>query len=129
MSPTHRWLVSIAAKRFELPPLYRYQRHRERQEAEHRAWEEREKERAAKLARGEKAGPPERDPTAVYDVGVLDLIRVLAFTVLIVLLAGKFFTGDFLWEYRTRWTNLKRVWPVEFFFSRISLPLTLITSF
>jgi hypothetical protein len=32
---------------------------------------------------------------------------------LAVLIAGKFFTGSFLWEYEGKWAQLKTYWPVR----------------
>lgn len=70
-------------------------------------------ERARKVSRGERVGPPERDPDEPIEVGVKELLKILLCATLIVLLAGKFFTGDYLWEYRSRWTRLKTYLPVR----------------
>jgi len=74
---------------------------------------ERKKERDAKLARGEKVGPEERDPTAQEEVGILGLLKFLVYVLIIIALAGKFFTGSFTWEYDGKWTRLKTYWPTN----------------
>jgi hypothetical protein len=79
--------------------------------AEHQAWEQRSREREAKIARGENVGPLEPDPDAVHDLGVLSLLKLIVYFLIIFLLAGKFFTGDWLWEYRSKWMELKSYLP------------------
>lgn len=71
------------------------------------------KERDEKIARGEKVGKLEPDPTAEEEVGVLGLLKFLLYVAIILVLAGKFFTGSFVWEYEGKWTNLKTYWPVS----------------
>jgi hypothetical protein len=90
----------------------RYKEYRDHQEALHEAWVARNKEREEKVARGEEVGPPEPDPTAVQEFGTVDLLRFLLYALVIALLAGKFFTGDYLWEYRSKWTRLNTYFPV-----------------
>jgi hypothetical protein len=90
----------------------RYKEFRELQEQKHRAWLEYKKERDEKLARGEKVGPLERDPTAEVEIGLLGLIKFLSLTLLIIVLAGKFVTGSFLWDYDGKWVQLKTYIPV-----------------
>ncbi|KAG6850167.1 hypothetical protein H0H93_000294 [Arthromyces matolae] len=94
-------------------PFLAHKEYRERQEALHAAWVERNKEREAKIARGEKVGPPEPDPTAQKEVGVLGLLKFVLYLVLISALAGKFFTGSYTWEYESKWTQLKTYWPTD----------------
>ncbi|KAI5985365.1 hypothetical protein EDD15DRAFT_2476525 [Pisolithus albus] len=62
----------------------------QKQEREHQAWLLRRKEREEKLSRGE--------PFIVY-------------LLLIIVLAGKFFTGSFLWEYDGKWVRLQTYLP------------------
>ena len=74
---------------------------------------ERKKEREAKLARGEEVGPEEPDPTAEVEIGAKDLLKMLVYLIIVVALAGKFFTGSFLWEYDGKWVRLKTYLPVS----------------
>jgi len=74
---------------------------------------EKQKEREAKIARGEKVGPAERDPTALKEVGLLGLLKFFVYLLLFTALAGKFVTGSFMWEYQSKWTQLKTYWPVS----------------
>jgi len=85
--------------------------YRDKQEKLHDAWVERQKEREARLAQGKKVGPAERDPTAQEEVGLLGLLKFLVYLLLFTALAGKFITGSFTWEYRSKWTQLKTYWP------------------
>ncbi|KAG5644916.1 hypothetical protein DXG03_007381 [Asterophora parasitica] len=94
-------------------PFIAYKQYREQQEALHAAWEERQKEREAKIARGEKVGPPEPDPTAHIEVGVLGLLKFIVYLLIFAALAGKFFTGSYTWEYEGKWTQLKELWPID----------------
>jgi hypothetical protein len=91
---------------------HRYKEYRQRQEQEHRAWLERKKERDEKLARGEKVGPLERDPTEEVEIGLWGLTKFLLTLVLVFVLMGKFVTGSFLWEYDGKWVQLKTYLPV-----------------
>lgn len=79
----------------------------------HKAWEKRDKERDERIAKGLPVGPKEKDPTAEEEVGLVGLLKFIVYLLIFVLLAGKFFTGDFLWEYEGKWTNLKTYWPVS----------------
>jgi len=79
----------------------------------HNAWEEKRKARDEKIARGEKVGPLEPDPTAVEEVGVLGLLKFLAIVLLCICLAGKFLTGSYTWDHHSRWLQLKTYWPVS----------------
>lgn len=92
-------------------PFLAYKEYREKQEEVHNAWVERQKEREVRIGRGEEAGPPERDPTAEQDVGLLGLLKFVVYLLLFTALAGKFVTGSFTWEYRSKWTQLKTYWP------------------
>lgn len=92
-------------------PFLAYKEYRQKQEQEHQAWLLRKKEREEKLSRGEPVGPEERDPTAEEEVGFLDLLKFIVYLLLIIILAGKFFTGSFLWEYDGKWVRLKTYLP------------------
>jgi len=94
-------------------PFLAYKEYRDKQEALHAAWVERNKEREAKVARGEKVGPPEPDPTAQKEVGVLGLIKMLIYLLLFATLAGKFITGSYTWEFQSKWIQLKTYWPTN----------------
>ncbi|EPQ59511.1 cytochrome b5 [Gloeophyllum trabeum ATCC 11539] len=94
-------------------PFLAYKAYRTKQEQEHKAWLQRKKEREEKLARGEKVGPEERDPTAEQEVGCLGLLKFTAYLVIFLMLAGKFFTDSFLWEYEGKWARLKTYIPTN----------------
>ncbi|KAI6105399.1 cytochrome b5-like heme/steroid binding domain-containing protein [Pisolithus sp. B1] len=94
-------------------PFLAYKEYRQKQEQEHQAWLLRKKEREEKLSRGEPVGPEERDPTAEEEVGLLGLLKFIVYLLLIIVLAGKFFTGSFLWEYDGKWVRLKTYLPVS----------------
>ncbi|KAI5985401.1 hypothetical protein EDD15DRAFT_2476612 [Pisolithus albus] len=76
--------------------------YRQKQEREHQDWLLRRKEREEKLSRGE----PE-------EVGLLGLLQFIVYLLLIIVLAGKFFTGSFLWEYDGKWVRLQTYLPVS----------------
>ncbi|KAL4075672.1 cytochrome b5-like heme/steroid binding domain-containing protein [Scleroderma yunnanense] len=92
-------------------PFLAYREYRMNQEKEHQAWLQRKKEREANLSRGEPVGPEERDQTAEEEVGLLGLLKFIVYVLLIIVLAGKFFTGSFLWEYDGKWARLKTYLP------------------
>lgn len=92
-------------------PFLAYKEYRQKQEQEHQAWLLRKKEREEKLSRGEPVGPEERDPTAEEEVGLLGFLKFIVYLLLIIVLAGKFFTGSFLWEYDGKWVRLKTYLP------------------
>ncbi|KAG5654655.1 hypothetical protein H0H81_009903 [Sphagnurus paluster] len=94
-------------------PFLAYKEYREQQEALHKAWEERMKEREAKIARGEKVGPPERDPTEQKEIGLLGLLKFLVYMLIFTALAGKFVTGSYTWEYQSKWIQIKNLWPID----------------
>jgi len=89
-----------------------YKEYRDKQEALHTAWVERQKEREVKIARGEKVGPPERDPTAQHEVGLLGLLKFFLYLFLFAALAGKFVTGSYTWDVKTKWLQIKNYKPV-----------------
>jgi len=94
-------------------PFLVYKEYRAQQEALHKEWLERKKEYDAKVARGEKVEPLGPDPTAVEEVGFISLLKFFLYAAILVLLAGKFFTGDFLWDYRGKWISLKAYMPTN----------------
>ena len=73
------------------------------------------KERDEMIAKGLEVGPKEQDPTeeVEVEVGCLGLLKFILYLLIFIVLAGKFFTGSFLWEYEGKWTNLKTYWPVS----------------
>ncbi|KAI0829351.1 cytochrome b5 [Trametes gibbosa] len=79
-------------------PFLAYAQYRAEREQAHADWLQRKKEREEKLARGEKVGPEEPDPTEEREVGCLGLLKFVLYATLFVVLAGKFFTGSYLWE-------------------------------
>ncbi|KAF7978313.1 hypothetical protein HWV62_921 [Athelia sp. TMB] len=100
----------VSAKKANQPFLA-YKQYKNKQEADHNAWVERMKERDEKIARGEKVGPAERDPTEEVEIGLGGVLKFLLMLVIFVVLAGKFFTGSFLWEYDGKWVQLKTYIP------------------
>ena len=72
-------------------------------------------------------GPLERDPTAEEEVGILGLLKFIVIVLVCVTLAGKFFTGSYTWEYRSKWLQLKTYWPVSY--QSILVPLASTTFF
>ncbi|KAI0347007.1 cytochrome b5 [Trametopsis cervina] len=79
-------------------PFLGYAKYREDREKAHEDWLARKEERELKLARGEDVGPEERDPTAEPEVGFMGLLQFIVVVLAIVVLAGKFFTGSYMWE-------------------------------
>jgi len=71
------------------------------------------KERDEMIAKGLKVGPKEKDPTEEVEVGLLGLLKFILYILIFIVLAGKFFTGSFLWEYEGKWTNLKTYMPTN----------------
>jgi hypothetical protein len=102
----------MVSKKVANQPFLVYHEYKLEQQRLHQTWLERKKEREEKLARGEKVGPEERDPTAEEEVGLLGLLKFIVYLLLVITLAGKFFTGSFLWEYDGKWARLKTYWPV-----------------
>ena len=96
----------------------RYKAYRDEQARLHAAWLERENARQAAIARGDPNPPPaELDPTdaaTVHEIGLLGLCKFLVYVILVVLLAGKFVTGEWFWggEADVRKT-LGKLWPTE----------------
>ena len=89
----------------------RYAQYRAEREQAHADWLKRKKEREERLARGEEVGPEEPDPTAEVEVGCLGLLKFLLYAAVFVVLAGKFFTGSYLWELEP--PNLQQYFPVR----------------
>lgn len=79
-------------------PFLAYAQYREKRKQEHEAWLKRKEEREVKLARGEDVGPEEPDPTEEPEVGCFGLLKFIVISLVVLILAGKFFTGSFLWE-------------------------------
>lgn len=71
------------------------------------------KERDEKIARGEKVGRAEKDPTEEVEVGMMGILKFLLYLAIFIVLTGKFFTGSFLWEYEGKWVQLKTYMPVS----------------
>ncbi|KAF9008831.1 cytochrome b5-like heme/steroid binding domain-containing protein [Cyathus striatus] len=94
-------------------PFLAYKEYREQQEALHAAWVQKKKERDEKIARGEKVGSLEPDPTAQHEVGLLGLMKFIVYCIIFLALAGKFITGSYTWEYQSKWTQLKTYWPTN----------------
>ncbi|OBZ71833.1 Membrane steroid-binding protein 1 [Grifola frondosa] len=92
-------------------PFLNYSTYRAKQQKEHDAWVQRKTEREEKIARGEKVGPEEPDPTEEPEVGCLGLLKFIVYAFVFILLAGKFFTGSFLWELEL--PNLKQFIPTN----------------
>lgn len=88
-----------------------YAQYRAEREKAHADWLQRKKEREEKLARGEDVGPEEPDPTEEPEVGCLGLLKFILYATLFIVLAGKFFTGSYLWELEP--PNLKQFIPVR----------------
>jgi len=101
----------MVSKKAANQPFLVYHEYKLEQQRLHQAWLQRKGEREEKLARGEKVGPEERDPTAEEEVGLLGLLKFIVYLLLAIALAGRFFTGSFLWEYDGKWARLKTYWP------------------
>lgn len=93
--------------------MIRYKGYRHEQEKKHEEWLARKRERDEKLARGEEVEPEEPDPTAEVEIGLWGLVKFLLSTIVIVMLAGKFVTGSYLWEYDGKWVQAKTYFPVR----------------
>ena len=98
-----------------------YAQYRAEREKAHTDWLQRKKEREEKLARGEDVGPEEPDPTEEPEVGCLGLLKFILYATLFIVLAGKFFTGSYLWEMEP--PNLKQFIPVRRRHIRVSAVL------
>jgi hypothetical protein len=93
--------------------VIRYKEYRHEQEKKHEEWLARKRERDEGLARGEDVGPEEPDPTAEVEVGLWGLVKFLLSTIVVIMLAGKFVTGSYLWEYDGKWVQAKTYFPVR----------------
>jgi len=102
----------VSAKTANQPFLV-HKEYRNKQEALHNAWLEKKKEHDAKIARGETVGKLEPDPTAEHEIGFVGLLKFVVYLLLFTMLAGKFFTGSYLWEYEGRWAQLKTYMPAN----------------
>ncbi|KZT13106.1 cytochrome b5 [Laetiporus sulphureus 93-53] len=92
-------------------PFLGYSEYRTKREQEHTAWLRRKKERDEKVARGEEVGAEEPDPTEEPEVGCLGLLKFIVYAIVFLLLAGKFFTGSYLWEHEL--PNIKKLIPTN----------------
>jgi len=112
--PTNTCFVKFSALFF----FSRYKAYRDEQARLHAAWLERENARQAAIARGDPNPPPaEPDPTdaaTVREIGLLGLCKFLVYVLLVVLLAGKFITGEWFWggDADVR-KSLWKLWPAE----------------
>jgi hypothetical protein len=68
------------------------------------------KVRAEKIKRGEPVGPAEPDPREEQEVGLVGLLKVVATILIFALLAGKFFTNSYTWNFDG---DIKSLWPVR----------------
>jgi len=93
--------------------VIRYKEYRHEQEKKHDEWVARKHERDERLARGEEVGPEEPDPTAEVEIGLWGIVRFLLSTIAIAMLAGKFVTGSYLWDYDGKWVQTKTYFPVR----------------
>lgn len=91
---------------------HRYKAYRDDQEKLHNEWLERVKIRKEKIARGEKVGPEEKDPTEPEEVGCLGILKFFLYLIVFGALAGKFFTGSYTWDHENRLAQLKTFIPV-----------------
>ncbi|EJF63049.1 cytochrome b5 [Dichomitus squalens LYAD-421 SS1] len=92
-------------------PFLAYAQYRAEREQAHKEWLQRKQQREEKLARGEEVGPEEPDPTEEVEVGCLGLLKFILYATLFIILAGKFFTGSFLWEQEL--PNLRQFIPTN----------------
>jgi len=92
-------------------PFLAYKEYRVEQEALHAAWLEKKKARDEKIAKGEKVGPLEPDPTAPQDITLKGFLKFIVISLVCIILAGKFFTGSYIWESNSKWLQVKTYWP------------------
>ncbi|KAH9943005.1 cytochrome b5 [Epithele typhae] len=79
-------------------PFLAYAKYRQERQQAHDDWVKRMEERKEKIARGEDVGPEEPDPTAEVEVGCSGVLKFMLYALIFAVLAGKFFTGSYLWE-------------------------------
>ncbi|KAF5321705.1 hypothetical protein D9619_001068 [Psilocybe cf. subviscida] len=103
----------MVTKKSANQPFLKYQEYREEQKALHEAWLEKKKIRDAKIAKGEPVGPLEPDPTEPTEVGIVGLLKFLVVLLICIALAGKFFTGSYTWENRSKWLQLQTYMPTD----------------
>lgn len=103
MCPAHVFIYRVSD--------VRYAQYREQKQKEHDAWLQRKKEREEKLARGEAVGPEEPDPTEEPEVGCLGLLKFIVISLVVIVMAGKFFTGSYLWEHNL--PDISKLIPVS----------------
>ncbi|KAE9410167.1 cytochrome b5 [Gymnopus androsaceus JB14] len=94
-------------------PFLAYKAYRDDQEKLHNEWLERVKIRKEKIARGEKVGPEEKDPTEPEEVGCLGILKFFLYLIVFGALAGKFFTGSYTWDHENRLAQLKTFIPTD----------------
>ena len=93
--------------------VIRYKEYRHEEEKKREEWLARKRERDEQLARGEEVGPEEPDPNAEVEIGLWDLVKFLLCTIVVIVLAGKFVTGSYLWEYDGKWVQAKTYFLVR----------------
>ncbi|KAJ7283370.1 cytochrome b5-like heme/steroid binding domain-containing protein [Mycena rebaudengoi] len=82
-------------------PFLAHAQYREQQEALHQEWLEKKKIRDLKISRGEKKS------------AWSGCLKFLFYATIIGVLAGKFITGSYTWEYENKLTTLKSLWPTD----------------
>lgn len=102
---------------FPVACCIRYQAYRKKEEEARQARQQRNKERLEKMARGEAVGPEEREPEE--EIGLGGLVKFLLLATAVIMLAGHFITGDYLWDYQGKYRHLKTFWPVRSFLASI----------
>jgi len=92
-------------------PFLAHAEYKERRKALHDEWVKKKEERDAKIARGEDVEPLGPDPTAVTEVGIGGVLKFLAWTIVVIALAGKFITDSYTWDYQARWGQIMKWMP------------------
>jgi len=101
----------MVAEKTANKPFLAHHQYKRQLEARRKEYEQRKKERAEKLARGEEVGPEERDPDEVREIGCGDLLKFLVFCIIAAVLASKFVTDTWTWGYEGKWTNIHTYMP------------------